>query len=75
MYLSELFLECIGTDYTQASILEAMHWCEEEYLRRKLPVTKEELMDFYYVVKEFREVKVSRYQVLQDMKFRQKGVA
>lgn len=50
-YLSELFLQSIGNDFTDKSLQEALNACNTEFLSRN--VSSQELRDFYDVVKEF----------------------
>lgn len=68
MYLSELFLDVIGEDFSKNSLQHTLTVCDKEYKSRK--VSERELIDFYDVVKEFlNEVRILDYEVLQVILF------
>lgn len=48
MYLSELFLDTIGNDFSKESLHHALTVCDTEYKSRK--VSERELIDFYDAV-------------------------
>lgn len=55
MYLSELFLDTLGSDYSKESVTRAVLACNAEYESRMTEVSGKELRDFWEVYREFDE--------------------
>lgn len=53
-YLSELFLEKVGTDFSEESVKQAILACDKEYQKRE-EISKKELYDFLDVYFEFHD--------------------
>lgn len=54
-YLSELFLDTLGSDYSRESVNCAVMACNAEYETRMTEVPGKELRDFWEVYREFDE--------------------